>query len=463
MNKFPFSLLFRHRHSARHFLIALSVAILISACQAGGNSGDDIDASFASAECTADTQKEWAYEAMQDFYLFYDQVPAIDPVSFDSADDLVRNVRFEERDSFSNVSSASTSSLLFDEGRSFGLGYGVLLDEEDNPRIVLVYTDSPFGQAGVERGDIIISVDGLDWDDPALSTDWSARVLGTSEEPATALWTFEKGDTGEELEVNITAAEYSINSVLAYDAYEIDGLPNKVGYLAFNVFLNTSIAELNEAFAEFQSENIGELVLDLRYNGGGRIIVARHLASLIGDDSLAGELIYEYRYNDKYTAANYALRFLENLGELNLSRVVILTTERTASSSEIVIAGLQPYLDVVTIGSTSSGKPFVSGAYDRCDERLNIMEAEGFNDNDVSVFGGVAATCYAADDRTKNFGMDDNGDFEGFLAAGMDYIENASCATAPVTIADETNRVLADQQRADVRKNSMDMVDGVAN
>lgn len=451
--------------STGHFAIGLLVATTLVAC--GGSSGNDVgnalNATFESSDCSVATQKEWAYDAMQDYYVFYDQVPVVDPQRFSSANDVVRNVRFQERDPFSGVSGTATSSLLFDEGRSFGLGYGVLRDDNDDARVVLVYDESPFGFAGVERGDIILSVDGIDWGNDELNNNFSARVIGTPENPSTASWKFQKHDSGNEVELEITAAEYGINSVLAYDTYSIDSLPSKVGYLAFNVFLNTSAAELDEAFEAFADENIGELVLDLRYNGGGRISIARYLASLIGTNDLAGETLYRYQNNDKYRSRDYSLNFLSGLGELNLNRVVILTTSRTASSSEIVIAGLQPYLTVVTVGSTSSGKPYVSSPVDRCDERLNIMEAEGFNANDVSVFGGVPATCLAADDRTQGLGLNPaNNEFEGLLNAGINYIINGQCDTVTVASADAATRSASDDKSLDRRVDSLDLVDGVA-
>lgn len=382
------------------------------------------------SQCDVATQNAWAYASMLDFYLFYEQVPIIDPRDFSSADALVRAVRFQERDDFSRVDDAQQSALAFDDGREFGLGFRTLFDNDGNPRISLVVAESPFGLAGVERGDIIVSVDGLDWSDEALSTGFSDRVLGTPDNPSTATWSFLKRDTGEALTVDITATEYSINTVVKAETYPTSS-GGTVGYLAFSRFLNTSADELITAFDDFRDQNISELVLDLRYNGGGRVSVARLLASLIAGDSNAGKTIYDYQFNNKYTERDFTLELLGDVGDLNLSRLIVLTTDRSASASELVIAGLQPHLDVVTIGSATTGKPYVQYAYDRCDERLAVIEAEGFNANGVSVFGGIPATCFAEDDPTREFGRSDDGEFEGFLQAGLDFIETGACANAP--------------------------------
>ena len=400
-------------------------------------------------QCNSATQNQWAYDSMRDFYLFYDQVPVVDPQSFESANDLVRNVRFQERDDFSHVSDAQQSSLQFDEGREFGLGYGWRFDNEGNARIVGTVLDSPFGRAGIERGDIILSVDGLDWSDETLDVNFGERVFGTPDDPATATWSFQKRDSGQVVTFDLTATEYDINTVVALNAFTNSAFSGSIGYLAFSRFLNTSESELNQAFEFLQNQNITELVLDLRYNGGGRVSIARQLTSLLGGDSLAGETIYEYRFNDQYTDSNFILDFQSNVGDLGLSRVVVLTSRNTASASEIVISGLQPHIEVVTIGGATRGKPYIQFAYDRCGERLALIEAEGFNASGVSVFGGIPAVCYGEDDPTMDFGLSaDSSQFEGLLQAGVDYITTGACAVEPVTIASRSslNQAAVDAQ-----------------
>lgn len=444
-------------HTVRALFTACAVTAL-GACSGGGGSGDenpgieadanpaddapiDIDPDESIVDvsdplnCNVATQKQWAYDSMLDFYLFYDQVPVVDPQSFDSPNDLVRSVRFAERDDFSRVVDAGVSTLRFDEGREFGLGYNFKRDEQNNVRITKVVPDSPFGRAGVERGDIIKTVNGLSFDDPELGDIFFDTVFGTPEEPASSIWEIEKRDTGLIVDVDITTTEYSIATVPLAAVYSGGALPSSVGYLHFTRFLETSVAELDNTFSAFNDNGIGELILDLRYNGGGRISVARHLASQIAGSDNAGDTIVEYRYNDKYQNENFILDFASGLGDLNLSRVIILTTERSASSSEIVIGGLQPHMEVVTIGTRSTGKPYVQRAYTRCEEQLAVIEAEGFNAAGVSVFGGVPATCYAEDDLTRNFGLDESGQFEGFLQAGIDYISDGSCAASPIAQA----------------------------
>lgn len=420
--------------------MTLALVLLISACS-GGPSGDISEPSMDDfvnvddpLQCDQATQNQWAYNAMQDFYLFYDQVPAVNPASYPSANDLVRDVRFQERDQFSNVSNATQSSLAFEAGREFGLGFGLRYDQFDTPRIAYVIDDSPFGRAGIERGDIIVSVNGVGWFD-ALGPDLFDAVVGAPENPSSATWQFRKANNAETVTVELTATEYAINTVIKRELILETNAQLSIGYLMFNRFLSTSEDELLDQLAYFRENDIDELVLDLRYNGGGLVDIAAGLASVLGGESLAGQPLYEYRFNDKYTEFNRTLTFVEGLGELDLDRLVVLTSDSTASASELVIAGLRPYMDVITIGTRTVGKPFISFGYERCDERLNIIEVEGFNAAGVSVFGGIPADCYAADDLTRDFGLSESNGLEGQLLAGLNFISNGTCETEPAMIA----------------------------
>lgn len=400
-----------------------------------------------SDQCNIATQNQWVYDSMRDYYLFYDQVPVVNPQSFESPESLLQTLRFEERDPFSFLSDAATSALQFDEGREFGLGFSMGYDDQGVPRLSRVLRDSPFGLAGFKRGDILVSVDGSAWNNLIFDDAFFDRVFGTPEVPGNAQWVLRKRDTDQLVQVNITAAEYRINSVLQSQILQnlsFNGVvyEGTIGYLAFSRFLSTSRQELIESFSAFHNANITELVLDLRYNRGGRIAIAELLASLIGGDSKAGQSILEYRYNDKYTARNFSLSFLSGAGDLGLGRVIILTGRNTASASEIVISGLDPYMDVVTLGERSSGKPYVQSPRDRCGQRLNAIEAEGFNAAGESVFGGLPARCSATDDLTRDFGVGIDGRAEGLLDSALQYLIAGVCMNVPVISAERSSRAL---------------------
>ncbi len=408
-------------------LLSLAALLTLSAC--GGGSGDSGFDPDSSDSCEVEYQNQWVYNNMGDYYLFYDQVPVVNPQSYESPEDLLKDIRFEERDPFSFLTDANASSLQFDEGREFGLGYRWGRDDDENARILQVVEASPFGLAGIERGDIIVAVDGLDWQDEALAEIFDERIVGTVEAPGSAIWRIEKRDSGELVDLRITSTEYAINSVDAVSEFTHTDYDGTIGYFVFNRFLETSEAELLDTFQRFSDSGISDLIVDLRYNRGGRVYIAEILASLIAGDSRAGSLLYNYRFNDKYQENNYDIYLRPDLGDLNLSRVVFLTRSATASSSEIVTLGLQPHMEVITVGSLTAGKPYVQRGRDRCGRRLNAIEAEGFNAAGVSVFGGMPASCQAEDDRIHDFGLND-GTIEGMLKSGLDYLIQGRCDTS---------------------------------
>ena len=166
--------------------------------------------------------------------------------------------------------------------------------------------------------------------------------------------------------LELTKTDFTENPILINKVIDANGI--KVGYLMYNQFITNFENALNDAIAQFKSEDITDLVLDLRYNPGGTGSTAVALASMI-TGQFEGKIFYKEEWNAKYQAyfkAN-APEILVNpfvntlsdgslISSLNLNKIYILTTDGTASSSELIINGLDPYIDVVKIGTTTYGK-----------------------------------------------------------------------------------------------------------
>lgn len=165
--------------------------------------------------------------------------------------------------------------------------------------------------------------------------------------------------------VSLTKTTLEENPILINKVINSNG--HKIGYLMYNGFYADYDARLNEAFGELKAQGVTDLVLDLRYNGGGSVRTATRLASLI-TGQFDGKIFSKRQYNIKLMASmstdeleTLNDRFVNNidgtaLNSLNLSKVYILTTDNTASASELVINGLKPYINVVQIGETTIGK-----------------------------------------------------------------------------------------------------------
>ncbi|MEO6346728.1 MAG: S41 family peptidase, partial [Aquaticitalea sp.] len=160
--------------------------------------------------------------------------------------------------------------------------------------------------------------------------------------------------------VDLNKEPYTENPVYISEVLQVNG--ENVGYLMYNAFNASFANELNEAFATFKASNVQDLVLDLRYNGGGRVDVAAFLGSMITgqfNDQVFSKLVY----NSDQQSNNTNYNFTNSLGNggsainsLNLSRVYVLTSSRTASASEMIINSLKEYITVIQIGDTTVGK-----------------------------------------------------------------------------------------------------------
>jgi carboxyl-terminal processing protease len=165
--------------------------------------------------------------------------------------------------------------------------------------------------------------------------------------------------------VTLTKTELSENPIMINNVIETGG--HKIGYLMYNGFYPNYDSQLNDAFGSLKSQGITDLVLDLRYNGGGSVQTATRLASMI-TGQFTDKVFSKQRWNDKINAyfESEDPGALDNLftstiegtavNSLNLTKVYILTTKSTASASELVINGLKPYIDVVQIGDITTGK-----------------------------------------------------------------------------------------------------------
>ncbi len=236
--------------------------------------------------------------------------------------------------------------------------------------VAYVVPGSPAANAGIERGDLIYKINGS-----VLTTTNFSEInkIFTETSISIGVATFESGSlTPKGDDVSLTAVEVTENPVHYSSVIETGGA--KIGYLVYNGFRRTFHQELNDVFDTFRNENIDELVLDLRYNGGGSVLTSAYLASMIDgtqtDGSDFAKLTYNEKRNDQNgiifpfydTAVLFNKETSESEGNFsisrlsNLSRVYVLTSDRTASASEMIINGLRPSLDVILVGTTTVGK-----------------------------------------------------------------------------------------------------------
>ena len=229
--------------------------------------------------------------------------------------------------------------------------------------ITLVLNNSDADNKGVQRGQIFRAVDGTDLTTNNITTllnqgsytlNFADYDTNGTAEPADDTITLNGGNTG------LTKAVYTENPVHRTEILNVG--TTTIGYLMYNGFNANFNGALNDAFAQFQSANINELVIDLRYNGGGSVQTAAYMGSMV-TGQFTGDVYSKLFYNENLQDSNTEFLFtnsIEGVGainSLNLSKVYVLTTNRrTASASELVINSLNPYIDVVVIGENTVGK-----------------------------------------------------------------------------------------------------------
>lgn len=401
-----------------------------SANESTASSGNASRSEFSEfAQCSADDMKAWVQHNMDDYYLFYDQLPVVDSGQYEGAEDFIRALRVAPYDRYSYVTDESTNVAFFEEGERFG--FGMRIERSDDQRLYfsLIEPLSPLGATDAERGDELLAINGVTPD--GFTSEFIAQALGEGDEVVDVRFTLQKPNNAEPYEVTVTKSTYDVQTVL--DAKVLNHNNHQVGYLNFLSFLETSEKELNDAFADFKDNDIDELVLDLRFNGGGRISVAEQIGSLIAGTSVNNTTFTDFRFNDKYANQNTQYPFFERNGALNLPRVYVLTSANTCSASELVINSLRPFIDVVTIGDTTCGKPYGTVSNNYCGKSMNALEVEFRNAANVGgYFDGLAADCPMTEDLAQTMGQPN----ENLLAAALHHVDTAQCASSFTTLAD---------------------------
>lgn len=417
-------------------LAAIVPLFLASACL--DDLADEIEeeqtGAFHDAEtqfvCSVPGQNRKVLDIMQTWYLYVDQMPVLDPDDFGSAAAMLDALQVDPPDRFSFITDRESSLRFTEDGERIGIGVTLLLQEApDDYRVVDVVEGSPAGDAGMGRGDRLLTINGrtvAEWFD----TEGLNAAFGPDEEGVTVTLTAERPN-GEEYSLELEKTLFTVDSVPVVETFELDSGAT-AAYLHFRAFILPAQDRLDAIFSDLQSQGVDELILDMRYNGGGRLSVAEQLAGQIGGEALAGELFTRLVHNEARSDNNRERTFNEETGALGLDQLVVIGSRRTASASELVVNGLRPYMDVDIIGERTFGKPVGSYGFDICEQRLfpiafSIQNAEGEGD----YFDGLAPTCEAPDELDRSLGDP----AEGSLAQALHFLDTGSCDNSSASLA----------------------------
>ncbi len=298
--------------------------------------------------------------------------------TFTDSEQLFESLKNKNLDDFSWYIKDVDEQL--NDFKGISVSYGINLpryyvNSDSNRSGIVIYISfvakgSPADLAGIKRGDLIYKVNGEKLSESNVS------LLGkiyNNLKITIGIERLENGNVVDKGEFDLTAVQISENPVHHTSIIQEKG--KKIGYLVYNAFNSTYHSELNDVFGTFKNENIDELILDLRYNGGGSVLTSAYLSSMIEGSKADGSLFASLTFNNKRNeenGSNYpfyddAALFNKETGDfennfipinrlMNLKRLYIITSVQTASASEMIINGLRPFMEVVTIGTTTLGK-----------------------------------------------------------------------------------------------------------
>jgi len=389
-----------------------------------------------------------------DTYLWYNEVVDRDPANYNDPLDYFAVLRTTEttpsgapKDKFHFTYDSDDWYQLSQSGVSAGFGIQWAFISNTPPRVLLVAYTEPNSPATdlalpIERGAKILEIDGVDIDD---NTQAGIDTLnaGLFPDGVGESHTFRVQDPGSAGSRNVTLVSDNVTSTPVQHWQVIGTLTGNVGYMTFNDHIATAEQALIDAVSQFDAfdggQGINDLVLDLRYNGGGYLAIASELAYMIaGAAATGGQTFEELQFNDKHPITNPVTGqpisptpfYSQAIGPpfngtpgqplptLDLPRVYVITGGGTCSASEAVINGLRGVgVEVIQIGSTTCGKPYGFYAQDNCGTtyftiQFKGVNAIGFGDytdgfspaNTGAGAGTVIPGCSVADDFTKPLG-----------------------------------------------------------
>jgi carboxyl-terminal processing protease len=419
-------------HSKTQFKTAVVLACCLALAACGGGGGGDsasLPTSTDAPGCDVASQKDWLRAYMADQYFWTGASPNPDPAGYSTVQSYYDALLFTgdaavPKDKWSYITPTAAYSQFFGAGKT--MSYGVFVNGLEGVlplRLRYVEPKSPAALAGLKRGDIIVSANTRSAADLMSSKDFSALTpAAVGDSLALQI------DSGTGVRpVTLTAASFDLTPV---SASQVLTLPNgsKAGYVVLKDFISQAEAPLTAAFANFRAQGATELIIDLRYNGGGLLSTSNLLASLVAGNTAAGQVFTQLNRNARNQAANSTFRLSSAPGP-TFNRVVVLTGARTCSASELLVNGLKPYVNVVTIGAATCGKPFGFYPVDHCGNTFSAVNFETVNGaGQGRYYDGIAPTCVAADDFKGELGT--AAEFMTGVASG--YLNSGLCsAVAP--------------------------------
>jgi len=431
------------------------LSFLLASCGGSGGGGGPVTVTptptptpTPTASCGLSARQSFAKAVIDEWYLFPGDVATnVNPANFADVqtyiDALVAPARALNKDRyFTYVTSIAEEEAFFTSGSSAGFGVRLAYDPTIQRVIIAeAYENAPALAAGIDRGTQIVGIGTNASNVRTISaivgsegTQGITNALGASDPGVTrVLRIVEPG--GGTRDVSVTKADYDLDPISdRYGAKIINEGGHAYGYVNLRSFISSADPQLRAAFLNFRNQGVTDVVIDLRYNGGGLVSTAELFGDLLGRNRAASDLFSQTNFRASKAGNNTRHTFTTQPEAIAPTRIAFIGTGSTASASELVINGMLPYLgtNMTLVGSNTYGKPVGQIALDKseCDERMRVIAfATGNAASSGDYFDGLAPkignSCAADDDLSLPLGDPR----EASVRAAIDFLAGGSCTT----------------------------------
>ncbi len=436
--------------------LSFVLAISLTACGGEGSSGTPPISGGGPtptptpSACSLRAQQDFADQVLNEWYLFPDLLATVNQASVTTLqaylDARVAPARAQNRDrGFTFATSIAEENALINSGSSAGFGIRLAFDNAARRVFVMEAFEGANGlAAGLDRGSEITAIG---TSSANLQTVSSLMASGGAQAVIDALGPTTAGVArvlrfvqpgGATIESNITKTDFSLDPVSdRYGLLILNDGGKQVGYINLRTFIIAdAAAQLRQAYGQLAAQGVTELIIDLRYNGGGLVSVADTMGDLMGAGRV-GQIWSRTILRPSKSSENQTRTFRSEANAIAPTRIAFITTGATASASELVANSMIPYVGngLALIGANTTGKPVGQFGFDlaACDLRVRAVTFQTVNAADQGdYFTGLASvfpnTCRAGDDISRPLGDP----AEASIATALDFLAGRSCA-APIT------------------------------
>ncbi len=455
----------------RFILLFLAGIGIFSSCKKGDEfvASAPVSPTPVVTPVSAASQKDSALLISKDIYLWENQIPssfnaqsyadlgkvmeAIRPYSIEAGftQPVDRWSFAMKKTEWDQISGGMGSTFGAGSGTAGDFGMTVFFRAEGDLRVRLVEPNSPSGIAGIRRGWKVTQING----NSNIATSNANFIIDNIYNATTSTITFQKPD-GSLTTLTLTAGNYTEKPVYLDTVYNINN--TKIGYLVFNSFLGNQSqiqAEFARVFSKFSGQGVTEVIVDLRYNGGGYVDLQTKLANYLVNSSANGQLMMKQVFNGKNTQNNSTTNFQKS-GNLNLNDVYFIVGRSTASASELLINNLKPYMEVKLVGGATHGKPVGFFPIPVGDWYVFPVSFRTTNkNNEGNYFNGFPVNAQVADGLDKDWGDTNETSLAsvirnittGSYAREAPYTEPASVATGNDKLDESLLKITIDTRK----------------